>query len=1577
MSLDVLFAQLTSTRFYGDSALFQSDDFKTEESRTYNWDGAKMSAGIDEPIPIVYGRHIVSPNLINVYIEEGEFNTLNMLLGLCEGEIESISNIKVNGASIDNFLGETVNDPYSENAEVSVRYGTLNQSAISNFGDIHNIYPVIQNLKKGVPFVYTTINPNVEAFKIEFRINQLFQKTDSEDTLSWYVSVQIEYRVHGALEWTFAGIHEFTKKTETTFTRYFKSEYLFPAKYDIRVTRVSDNSDDYHKGEIELRSVDEIITENLIYPATALLGIRLVASEKISGDLPNVTCVVTGKKVTVPDVRDGDGSLISWEDYYWNPDKNAFCSLAHPDLEYLWDGSYIIAWSANPVWCLRDLLLNKRYGLGDFIKEQDLNDESFLQAAKYSEEGVLNMDNKLEKRIRLDIVLDTEMNAIDAVLRVCSVFRGLLHISSGKIRLVIEKQEAPVFTFNMSNLVRDSFGIKYLSDKAIPNVLQLHYTNKDKDYRRDVIEVGDESAIAQGEKIRTKSIQFFGCTRISQALRESRILLKKLKSNTRQIAFRTGMDAFTCQVGDVFGFQHDLPAWGQGGRVRIGCTQTKIKVDKTVVLELGKTYEIEIRHIESDKIEKRTISNPDGSYSEVSVSIPFSFNPTEYDLWTFGEQNYTNKKYRVISIDRGFDGVISISAIEYNANVYDYSGITLPKDEFRYLTLEIPNVSNLTVVEKATRLADGTIDDILNVSYSKPPISARWVKRVFRFEIYLSDNNGASWNFIGITDKEFFTIKEPFTNGLRYTVAVVSVTEEGESRVPSNSPQVSITIEGWKKPPAQVRGFTYTFEDEITLTWEKNLESDVAGYEIRIESYNWGNVNDKFVWRGNAISYTIIRPSARSGIIYYIKAYNTSGVFSDTYSYLTPQNPAPEALSLTYTSVFQKAFLTWQDSTDKDLVGYEVWQNDIDIWKGFEFANEKLVHKSQGTSAMMLVPYNPTYFRIRGIDRFGPGEWSNSIRVFQITIEGVDISPNSIDSVHILDDSIIAPKIAAGAIQSGHISAHAITAEKILVGQLSAISADLGSISAGLLIGTCIKTSNQLYRTELNNAGLFSYDSNGVMTIKLSDGGLCLINPDAPAFYSFIDHGALKFKYPYGSMPYAKRICSGVACAGSTITLCQWYEKPEVEVGIRKLMAYNSSHAESCQDWCVYADNFRWFDYSGSNFGWKFDVHAKLVLSGGTRPECIYLVNFDTTEPTGVDTCLVLVKEMFQLWCHGYAPDTFKYGIEDFEVRYRVQGCGVWCSSSYQYVQPHGTVSEITTTNVECQTIHLGSGTIYEVQLHRNNLNWYDSGIQSGITCCYLCCFQYCCASWVTCYIWCCYSCQVDCSYWQTCSIVGTGKSFSYQAYWNVNHGTYHCTYTDYATFPAWSSGCDICNVQIVYDICGCLCTFLHLEPFDGFLVYSEVYDSKTGTRYRVCATCKIHSVPDEFCGVCNFSGHIVQNVGTAYMLSYSFDTTLHIVFNACWSGYGCAWATGIAVSNVYQNVCYKQCAWCTCYYGCWVPVCCQVWCVYWCCYWYTCYYGDPATCIYEKFYSMTETTSFECILDPYGQINYLAVAYA
>ncbi|MFB5761023.1 hypothetical protein [Paenibacillus medicaginis] len=120
-------------------------------------------------------------------------------------------------------------------------------------------------------------------------------------------------------------------------------------------------------------------------------------------------------------------------------------------------------------------------------------------------------------------------------------------------------------------------------------------------------------------------------------------------------------------------------------------------------------------------------------------------------------------------------------------------------------------------------------------------------------------------------------------------------------------------------------------------------------------------------------------------------------------------------------------------------------------------------------------------------------------------LDANNIRANSIETKNLQAGSITADKIQAGAISSDKIQAGAITAEKIQanavtaskidVDELSAISANLGWITAGIIesieiYGSLIATRRTGFpRIQLDDNGLAAYSERGGEAVSLGQGG--------------------------------------------------------------------------------------------------------------------------------------------------------------------------------------------------------------------------------------------------------------------------------------------------------------------------------------------------------------------------------------------------------------------------------------------------------------------------------------------------------
>jgi predicted phage tail protein len=834
---------------------------------------------------------------------------LNILLGLCEGEIEGISDILINDNPISNFSTDGISP------EVHFRKGTNDDEIIDHFEDLHDIYELNVELKKDGPYTYTTLNDDVEGFILGLSCpNGLMKGNADGSTSSYSVQYKVEYKINGEGEesWVDLGTFTVTKKTRSAVRFNFTKEGLEQNKYDIRVTKLSIDSTQFISASLYLIRIDEIKKDDLIYPNLAKAAIRFLAYEQLSGQMPNTTLMLKGLKVSQPKIM-CEGVELDYDDYYYD---NGFKRISDGAEAIWYEEAWVTKWSANPIWCMYDLLTNKRYGLGWYIDAENLPIDLFIEMANYCDEltesGI--EEGIKEKRFQMDVVLDSQQKATDWIMRLCSTFRAMGFYTEGLIKIIINKPEISSQVFGKGNIIENSFSESFASLQDVKNSFEVEFTDASKDYKMQTYGFEDKDAIAAGEPPRTQKYSKIGVTRLSQIVRDTRYEMRCMKYLTRTISFKAMIDAITCQVFDVIEFAYDVPQWSIGsGRVKSGSNEDppSVVLDEPVVLAAENTYRIRVRHNSTDIIEEKTIKNEPGTYTELIVDGEWDTPPQDFDVYAVGVENLVNKLFRIVNMKRLTGGEVEIVAIEYNEDIFDEDLFTLPLDNYSMLSYEMPYVSNLVLVEKMVVLKDGTIENCIEISFQKPEIVNCSIKKYAKAKIYISDNSGESWICRGETADSYYLIQGDITGDTTYTVAVVSVSDKGEESTISLSPQASIEVIGKSAPPANVTGFDVHQEGNILrFSCDPPTDFDFAFYRIK-KGQNW---SDAQIICERADLNEFIYPIGTIGTLtFLIKALDTSGNESDApTSDIIAVEPPPEMN-------FVNEYYIWSLPTDYKL----------------------------------------------------------------------------------------------------------------------------------------------------------------------------------------------------------------------------------------------------------------------------------------------------------------------------------------------------------------------------------------------------------------------------------------------------------------------------------------------------------------------------------------------------------------------------------------------------------------------------------------------------------------------------------
>lgn len=943
-----------------------------EASQTYAWDGVRTIQEVGVPVAIIYGTHRVGGNIINQYVwSDGDKEYLNLLIALGEGEIDSIGDIQINDNPYANYSGLTKYE----------RLGLNVQDVVPGFEELHNVFELGAVLLKDAPFTQRTQDNEVEAIEVEVGfIYGLYGITDAGDVADNSASFRIEYKKHSDTEYIDYGITTITAKSRTIVKRKIKITGLDPDQYDIRLTKTSDDSTTRLTSDMRWTRLDEIKNNDLMYPNTALLALKLLATNQLSGSTPSVTSIVRGLKIKtyqvtnaaneeigqgevtdaaagcaivfadnfleVPTVGltiktgEGNGTVylveptatgftvklqkdgadvvgtfeyqaqglaeVGYDDYYYDPAVEAF-RLFSDDTVLTWDGvTYSTAYCANPAWCFYDLVLNNRYGIGDFVAVSNVDLANIVEMAKFCDQRVVKGDETFEKRFELNVVLDSSHSVVDVLTQLCATFRGWIFYSQGALRLRIDKPELPVQLFGMGNIIKDSFQQSWKSQKEVPNVIDVQFLNAANDYEQEIVASTNEASL-ETNPMRKKSVRVF-TTSITRALREGRYAINLARYVHRSISFKASIDAVACQAGDIISVSHELPSWGVSGRV-LAATNVNIEVDKPVTILADVSYKVQIRRAVDDVIEERTVINPAGTYTVVTISASWSVDPTKDDVWCLGELNLLKKDFRIINIKRESSSEVSIAAIEYTPLVYDDSAPDIPTNNLTLPDSDIPNVEDIALSERVVKLQDGTIQNVIDVYWNKPDTSGFPFKIFKSARIYLSSNAGGSYAFQAESSGGHVVVATGVEVGLTYRVAIATMTFSGKEKSLALSPYADIVVTGNNAPPPDVTTFlAYQRVDTIIFGWTEVTALDIDFYEIR-RGASWES--GVLVASGLKGSYYVTNlVPVEAGQSYWIKAVDTCGNYS----------VVPQEAVLTVDSVpFKNIIMEWSEEEELAL----------------------------------------------------------------------------------------------------------------------------------------------------------------------------------------------------------------------------------------------------------------------------------------------------------------------------------------------------------------------------------------------------------------------------------------------------------------------------------------------------------------------------------------------------------------------------------------------------------------------------------------------------------------------------------
>ncbi|KRP71452.1 host specificity protein [Pseudomonas lactis] len=550
--------------------------------------------------------------------------TVKLLYALSEGPIVGLvddkKSVKLNGTPL-------VSPDGSENFPGTVwdfRPGTVDQEHIPGFPAIENEasqgLPVV--LKSDNAWTRAITDQQLSAVRIRLSWPQIWQVKTNGDQIGYRIDYAIDLSVDGGSYQTVLSATLDDKGT----TEYERTHRIdLPEGFTsalVRVRRLTPNRNDSNFADLmRIKGLTEVIDKKLRYPNLALGGLQFDAKQ--FQDTPKASFLMRGRIVQVPT--------------NYNPETRTYTGD--------WNGTFKLAYTNNPVWVWRDLLLHRRYGLGRRITADMVDHWTLYEIGRYCDVMVPDGKGGMQPRMTTNVYIQDSVEGYALLSDLASVFRGSSCWNGSQVTMVADipgNEDGYVFT--RSNIIGE---FEYVS-AALPDRhtrAKVAWDNPENEFKTQPAPVTNEELIGElGHRM--LDISRFGCTVEGEAIRHGIWALKSEQYEEWSVSFTAGMEGRNVEPGQIICVADEMfSGRANGGRIS-AATRRVITLD--IDAEVHEEDRL-ILNLPSGKSEGRIVKSVSGRL--VTVMADYSELPEPECSWSVESADLAVMRFRVQTIE--------------------------------------------------------------------------------------------------------------------------------------------------------------------------------------------------------------------------------------------------------------------------------------------------------------------------------------------------------------------------------------------------------------------------------------------------------------------------------------------------------------------------------------------------------------------------------------------------------------------------------------------------------------------------------------------------------------------------------------------------------------------------------------------------------------------------------------------------------------------------------------------------------------------------------------------------------------
>ena len=538
---------------------------------------------------------------------------------------------------------------------VDYRVGTQDQDPMPGFDDVRAEQSVGLRLARvSGPITRTTLASNFSRLRVRVGIGALFFiNKDNGDVKGRTVSFNVRIRPIGGSNFVNENI-SITGKSRGPVD--FEYEYTLSGTgpWVVTLERLTeDPTSTSVSDDLFFKGIVGILDRSFRYPNSCLIGIK-IGAENFTG-VPVISAEMLGVKVKIPSNYDSFTRQYSG----------------------IWDGSFQTNWTNNPAWIFYDLLINTRYGAGEFINESQVDRYSLLPIAQYCDELVPDGKGGTEPRMTFNAYITDRGDAYEVLNALAASFRGLTYFAEGTIVAIQDRPKNVTKIFSPANVIQEvddggevtsaPFVYEGSARKARKTVALVSWNDPSDTYKEKIEYVEDVTGVTR-YGIQELEVRALGTTSQGQAQRIGRWMLLTNQLETSTVSFKVATEGHFVLPGEIIGIA-DPARQGKrfGGRI-VDATASAVTIDAPFTFIVGKSYSLTVT-LESGAVQSRTVTNGTGEASVVTISSPLSSLPVSGGMWVLQEDGEGYELYRVGAINED-SGELTIFATEYDPSKF-------------------------------------------------------------------------------------------------------------------------------------------------------------------------------------------------------------------------------------------------------------------------------------------------------------------------------------------------------------------------------------------------------------------------------------------------------------------------------------------------------------------------------------------------------------------------------------------------------------------------------------------------------------------------------------------------------------------------------------------------------------------------------------------------------------------------------------------------------------------------------------------------------------------------------------------